>query len=53
MAAHLAALHKLTQSEGGQAVVGPPSKWCARVQEACEEVLAKAMDARGNMVGWL
>lgn len=50
VAAHLAALHKLTQSEGSQAVVGPPAMWCARVQAACEEVLAKAIDARGNMV---
>ncbi|GLC77673.1 hypothetical protein PLESTF_001971200 [Pleodorina starrii] len=49
VAAHLAALHKLTQADGGQAVVGSPAKWCARVQEACEEVLAKAMEARGNM----
>ncbi|GIL80353.1 hypothetical protein Vretifemale_9598 [Volvox reticuliferus] len=53
VAAHLAALHKLTQAEGGHAVVGAPATWCARVQEACEDVLAKAMDARGNLSGAL
>ncbi|GIL49185.1 hypothetical protein Vafri_5652 [Volvox africanus] len=53
VAAHLAALRKLTQAEGGQAVVGAPTAWCARVQEACEEVLAKAMDARGSLSGAL
>ncbi|GLI65850.1 hypothetical protein VaNZ11_009480, partial [Volvox africanus] len=53
VSAHLAALHKLTQAEGGQAVVGTPATWCARVQEACEEVLAKAMDARGSVSGAL
>jgi hypothetical protein len=50
VAAHLAALHKLTQSEGGQAVVGTPAAWSSRVKEACEDVLGRAMDARGNMV---
>ncbi|EFJ45782.1 hypothetical protein VOLCADRAFT_118285 [Volvox carteri f. nagariensis] len=49
VAAHLVALHKLTQAEGGQAVVGQPAEWCAKVQVACEEVLTNAMESRGNM----
>ncbi|GFR51612.1 hypothetical protein Agub_g14038 [Astrephomene gubernaculifera] len=49
VAAHLAALLKLTQAEGGQAVVGAPAQWCARVLEAAEEVLGQAMEARGNL----
>lgn len=76
MAAHLAALHRLTTAaggsgggggggggvggnggdadaveEGGEAAVGPPARWCARVVAAAEEVLGAAMEARGNMVG--
>ncbi|KXZ45555.1 hypothetical protein GPECTOR_53g141 [Gonium pectorale] len=49
VAAHLAALHKLTEAEGGREVVGSPSQWCTRVLEAAEEVLGQAMEARGNL----
>lgn len=51
MAAHLAALHRLTQQAGGQGEVGAPAQWCARVLEVAEGVLGQAMDARGNLVG--
>jgi condensin-2 complex subunit D3 len=51
VAAHLAALHRLTQGAGGQGEVGAPARWCARVLEAAEEVLAQALEARGSMVG--
>ncbi len=50
VAAHLAALHRLTQQAGGQGEVGGPAQWCVRVLEVAEGVLGQAMDARGNLV---
>ncbi|KAG2440678.1 hypothetical protein HYH02_010257 [Chlamydomonas schloesseri] len=63
VAAHLAALHRLTTAAGGGSgsggaeeagegeggEVGPPTRWCARVVAAAEEVLGAAMEARGSM----
>ncbi|KAG2488406.1 hypothetical protein HYH03_013090 [Edaphochlamys debaryana] len=49
VAAHLAALHRLTQAAGAQARVGAPVQWSGRLYEAAEEVLGQAMEARGAM----
>ncbi|KAG2425453.1 hypothetical protein HXX76_013663 [Chlamydomonas incerta] len=59
VAAHLAALHRLTTAAGGGGgggadaeeggEVGPPARWCARVVAAAEEVLGAAVEARGSM----
>ena len=50
LAAHIAALHRLTQSQGGGGAVGAPRQWCGRVAEGCQAVLAKLVEARGQAV---